>query len=59
MAFKRYLGFEDQIKKEIETRNFTLSNFNIDELKSNWTKIKNLDELSIKPIIDMHITTCA
>ncbi|WED44610.1 restriction endonuclease [Legionella cardiaca] len=53
-------GFEDQFKRgTIETRGFTLSNFNIDELKNNWIKIKGSHELSIKPIISMHIATCA
>jgi len=52
-------GFEDQTNKEIITRGFTLGNLTIDELKNNWIKIKDARELSIKPVITMHITTCA
>lgn len=52
-------GFEDQIEKGIETRGFTLSNFNIDELKNNWIKISSETQAPNKPIITLGIVTCA
>jgi hypothetical protein len=52
-------GFEDQTNKKIKTRGFTLSNFNLDELKANWKRIEDIKDLSISPIIRLHLTTCA
>jgi hypothetical protein len=52
-------GFEDQINKNIETRGFTTSDFNLEDLKNNWEKVEDIRNLAIQPVITMHITICA
>lgn len=52
-------GFQDQVSKGIIMREFTLSNFNIDELRKNWSRIDSVNSLRTKPFITIGITICA
>lgn len=52
-------GFENQIDKKIETRGFTLSEFSINELKTNWTRLNRNEPPPKSPVITFSIDTIA
>lgn len=50
-------GLENQLSKGIVTHGFTLNNFNLNDLRKNWTKISAAEVSEEKFMISIEITT--
>jgi hypothetical protein len=55
LPLKEILGFEDQLRGGIITKGFTTSEIELNNIKKNSKKIKNVEDLAIKPIFCFEI----